>query len=338
MHYSSQSVGVFGATGYAGTELLKILSMHPKFELTFAQSRSATGKTVGDMFPLLSSVGGVRISREHDAEGIDIAFLCLPAGESMGLVPGLLKKGVRVVDLGPDYRLKPAPLFESVYGTKHTDPEDLELSTYGVTELNRQRISEAPVVANPGCYPTAALIALSPILDIIRGSIIIDAKSGTSGSGREPSQFNNHSEIGENIRPYNPNTHRHLPEITSQLAAINGQSLDVTFVPHLVPIVRGIEESIYLPGTPYAGVLSRLKSFYSGSKFVHVVEDASINMVLGTNHCVLQVSDLGNGTAIFSYIDNLGKGASGQAVQNANVMVGLPEDAGLAASGSGVGR
>ncbi len=338
MHYSSQSVGVFGITGYAGTELMKLLSIHPKFELTFAQSKSAIANTVGDMFPLLTSFGGVRISRENDAEGIDIAFLCLPAGESMGIVPGLLKKGVRVVDLGPDYRLKPARLFESVYGTRHTDPENLESSTYGVTELNRQKISEAPVVANPGCYPTAALIALSPILDIISGSIIIDAKSGTSGSGKEPSQFNNHSEIGENVKPYNPNRHRHLPEIATQLAAVNGHSYDITFVPHLVPIVRGIEESIYLPGTPYDGVLSRLKSFYSGSKFVHIVDDASINMVLGTNHCALQVSDLGNGTAIFSYIDNLGKGASGQALQNANVMVGFPEEAGLLASGCGVGR
>ncbi len=337
MHYSSQSVGVYGVTGYAGSELLRIISTHPSFELTFAQSGSASGARLGDIYPLLPAGAGIRVSAEPEVDGTDVAFLCLPAGESMSVVPKLVSKGIRVIDLGPDYRLKPASLFETVYGKKHSDPENLELSTYGVTELNREKISEAPVVANPGCYPTAALIALSPILDLINGSIIIDAKSGTSGSGKEPTQFNNHSEIGENIRPYNPNKHRHLPEISSHLSA-GEEYRDITFIPHLVPIVRGIEETIYLPGTACSGVISRLNSFYSGSKFVHVVDDASLNMVQGTNHCLLQVADLGSGTVIFSYIDNLGKGASGQAVQNANIMAGLPEETGLLHNGSGVGR
>lgn len=338
MHSSSLSVGIFGVTGYAGAELVRLISAHPSFDLSFAQSGSAKGAKLRDLYPALHSSGGMGIVSEPETSGTDIAFLCLPAGESMRVVPDLVRKGVRVVDLGPDYRLKPSSLFESVYRMKHTDAHNLEMSTYGITELNREKISEAMVVANPGCYPTAALIALSPIHDIIAGPVIIDAKSGTSGAGREPTQFNNHSEIGENIRPYNPNTHRHIPEITSFMSALSGSAPDITFVPHLVPIVRGIEETIYLPGTPYADVLGRLSSAYSDSRFVHVVADGSLNMVQGTNHCLLQVADSGMGTIVFAFIDNLVKGASGQAVQNANVMMGLPEESGLLLGGTGVGK
>lgn len=337
MHYTTQSVGVYGVTGYAGSELLRLISHHPNFHLSFAQSGSADGKKLGDIFPLLQSERNVPLSSEPDVDGTDIVFMCLPAGQSMNSVPKLVEKGIRVVDLGPDYRLKPSSLFEEVYGRKHTDPDNLEQSTYGLTELNRRAISEAPVVANPGCYPTAALLAIAPVADIIRGPVIVDAKSGTSGAGREPTLFNNHSEIGENIRPYNANSHRHMPEITSYISAA-GQHISLTFVPHLVPIVRGIEETIYLPGTPADEVKSRLSSFYSDSPFVHVVEDASLNMVQGTNHCLLQVAGSGADAIIFSYIDNLVKGASGQAIQNANVMSGLSEDAGLLLSGTGVGR
>lgn len=329
---------MYGITGYAGTELMRLISTHPGFELVFAQSSSADGSRVGDIFPLLPRGGDVKVSREPEVENADIVFLSLPTGGSMQVVPSLLGKGIRVVDLGADYRLSPASLFESVYGIKHMDEENLELSTYGVTEIGRGRIGESALVANPGCYPTAALIALFPVADLIGGGVIIDAKSGTSGSGREPTQFNNHSEIGQNVRPYNPDRHRHKQEITSLLSQRGLDASAVTFVPHLVPLVRGIEESIYLPGTDSAAVLERLTSFYSGSKFVHVVKEASINMVLGTNNCVLQVEPTGNGTVIFAYIDNLLKGASGQAVQNANVMMGLPEESGLLLAGSGVGR
>lgn len=334
MHSASLSVGIYGVTGYAGTELLKLLSVHPAFELTFAQSAHAGGTRLNELYPTLPLAHDMAVSTVSDPCGAEIVFLSLPAGESMHIVPALLRNGSRVVDLGPDYRLKPAALFEAVYRAVHTDQENLETSAFGLTELNRRMISEAQVVANPGCYPTAALIALGPIRDIISGPVIIDAKSGTSGSGREPTQFNNHSEIGENIRPYSPTSHRHVHEITSYI----GHSSDLVFVPHLVPIVRGIEETIYLPGTPYEAVLGRLSSFYSGSKFVHIVSDGSLNMVIGTNHCILQLVDSGQGTVIFSYIDNLVKGAGGQAVQNANVMAGLPEETGLMLGGNGVGR
>ena len=338
MHSSSMAVGIFGVTGYAGAELVRLISAHPSFELAFAQSNSAKGTRLRDLYPALRSTVGVEIVAEPEASGTDIAFLCLPAGESMRIVPDLLKRDVRVVDLGPDYRLKPSSLFEAVYKMKHTDVPNLETSTYGITELNRDKIGEAMIVANPGCYPTAALIALAPIHDIIAGPVIIDAKSGTSGSGKEPTQFNNHSEIGENIRPYSPNTHRHIHEITSFMTALSGSAPDLTFVPHLAPIVRGIEETIYLPGTPYGEVLGRLSSAYADSSFVHVVAEGSLNIVQGTNHCLLQVADTGKGTVVFAFIDNLVKGASGQAVQNANVMLGLPEETGLMFGGTGVGK
>lgn len=338
MHYSTLGVGVFGVTGYAGSELLKIISSHPNFDLTFAQSSSAAGSKVSDIFQLIGKGGDITICKEAEAVDADIVFTCLPPGESMKIIPRLVANDLRVVDLGPDYRLKPAALFESVYGQRHLDANNLETSAYGVSELNKGQISEAPLVANPGCYPTAALLALYPLADLIKGNVIIDAKSGTSGSGKEPSQFNNHSEIGQNIRPYNPDRHRHKHEISTFLAASGLNERNLTFIPHLVPIVRGIEETIYLPGVDFAEAAGRLRSFYEGARFVHVVKDGSINMIQGTNHCLLQVEETGNGTVVFSYIDNLLKGASGQAVQNANLMLGLPEDAGLMLGGSGVGR
>lgn len=338
MHYSTFGVGVYGVTGYAGSELMKIISAHPNLSLSFAQSSSASGAKVSDIFQFIARGGEVNISREPDPGDADIAFICLPPGESMRLVPGLIKKDVRVVDLGPDYRLKPASLFETVYGLSHSDPENLETSSYGVPELNKGQISEATLVSNPGCYPTAALLALYPVADLLTGNVIIDAKSGTSGSGKEPTQFNNHSEIGQNIRPYNPDRHRHKHEIVSFLSSFGVDGGNITFVPHLVPIVRGIEESIYLPGVDPVETADRLRSFYSKSRFVHVVGEGSLNMVQGTNHCLLQVEATGNGTVVFSYIDNLMKGASGQAVQNANVMMGLPEETGLIFGGTGIGR
>lgn len=338
MHYSTFGVGVYGVTGYAGSELMKIISSHPNLDLTFAQSSSAGGSKVSDIFPLMTRWGDLKICREADAFNADIVFTCLPAGESMRVIPGLMEKGARVVDMGPDYRLKPASLFESVYGVRHSDAENLETSAYGISELNRGQISESSIVANPGCYPTAALLALYPLAEIITGNVIIDAKSGTSGSGKEPSQFNNHSEIGQNIRPYNPDRHRHKHEISSFLSTFGIDGRNLTFIPHLVPIVRGIEETIYLPGVDWSEASGRLNAFYSGSKFVHVVKEGSINMIQGTNHCLIQVEETQNGTVVFSYIDNLLKGASGQAVQNANIMMGLPEDSGLMFGGTGVGR
>ncbi len=340
MHITeARRAGVFGIGGYAGSELLRIIAGHPGLELSYAQSGSLAGTELKSVYPWISS--DVIISGRddfRDADGIEIAFLCMPAGASMKLVPKLIDAGVRVVDLGPDYRLHPASLFEKTYSMQHLDAVNLENSIYGLPEINKRMISEAGIVANPGCYPTAALLSLVPVADLISGPVIVDAKSGTSGAGKEPSQFTHHSEIAENIVPYNINRHRHIPEIRCLLDEAAGRKVSLTFVPHLVPVVRGIEETIYLPGTESSEVRKRLVSFYSGSPFVRAGVEGSMNMVSGSNYCLIDVRDAGDGTILIVFIDNLMKGASGQAVQNANIMLNMPETSGLRMGPTGVGR
>ena len=340
MHISeARRAGVFGIGGYTGNELLRIIAGHPGLELSFAQSASMAGKKIRSIYPWLNSE--VVVSGREDfgeADGMDVAFLCMPAGASMKTVPKLIEAGVRVVDLGPDYRLHPASLFEQTYGMQHLDAVNLENSVYGLPEINRRMISEASIVANPGCYPTAALLSLLPIAPLISGPVIVDAKSGTSGAGKEPSQFTHHSEIAGNIAPYNVNRHRHMPEIKSLLDEAAGRKVGLTFVPHLVPIIRGIEETIYLPGTDAGEVGKKLASFYSDSPFVRAGIEGSLNLVSGTNYCVIDVRSTQDGTILLVFIDNLMKGASGQAVQNANIMLNLPETSGLLAGPTGVGR
>lgn len=340
MHISEvRRAGVFGIGGYTGNELLRIIAGHPGLELSYAQSASLAGKELRSVYPWMQNeiiIAGREELRETD--GMDIAFLCMPAGASMKIVPGLIDAGVRVVDLGPDYRLHPASVFEQTYGMQHIDAVNLENSVYGLPEINRGMISEAGVVANPGCYPTAALLSLVPIAKSISGQVIIDAKSGTSGAGKEPSQFTHHSEIAGNIVPYNVNRHRHIPEMTGILEEAAGRKIDLTFVPHLVPVVRGIEETIYLPGTDAEEVRKKLVSFYSGSPFVRAGVEGSLNMVSGTNYCLIDVRGTADGTILLVFIDNLMKGAGGQAVQNANIMLNMPETYGLLAGPTGVGR
>ncbi len=340
MHIAeTRRAAIFGVGGYTGNELLRILAGHPGLELSYAQSASLAGRALRGIYPWIES--DIVISGRDDfsnAEGIDVAFLCMPAGSGMKMVPRLLDAGVRIVDLGPDYRLRPASLFEQTYGMQHLDAGNLQNSVYGLTEINRRMISEAGIVANPGCYPTAALLSLVPIAELISGPVIIDAKSGTSGAGREPSQSTHHSEIAGNVMPYNVNSHRHIPEMTCMLEEVAGRKVSLTFVPHLVPVVRGIEETIYLPGTDGAEVRRKLSSFYAGSPFVRVGIEGSLNMVSGTNYCVMDIREGADGTILLVFIDNLMKGASGQAVQNANVMLNLPETSGLLAGPTGVGR
>ncbi|MCL4346592.1 MAG: N-acetyl-gamma-glutamyl-phosphate reductase [Candidatus Thermoplasmatota archaeon] len=339
MSLETRKAGIVGAGGYTGYELIRIINTHPGLELAYVQSEGLAGRPVSSVYPWMKN--DTVFSPRDELKGLfdtDIVFTCLPAGESMKIIPQLVDSGLRVVDLGPDYRLHPASAFESVYKTKHTDARNLQNSVYGLTEINRSMISEASVVANPGCYPTAALLALVPLSDIVGGSIVIDAKSGTSGAGKEPTLFTHHSEIGENIRPYSVNTHRHIAEISEVLSNITGRTQPFMFVPHLVPIVRGIEETIYLYDTDASEAEKRLSSFYADSPFVHIEHDCSLNMVSASNHCFIDVRQAGSNTILLVFIDNLMKGASGQAVQNANIMLSFPEDAGLTAAPSGVGR
>ncbi|MEM3852019.1 MAG: N-acetyl-gamma-glutamyl-phosphate reductase [Methanomassiliicoccales archaeon] len=329
------TAGIYGISGYTGMEMLKLLDSHPCFSIEVAQSRQFDGKKVKALTPLPVACGEVEIS-SSPAEVPDVAFLCLPAGDSMKLTPSLVERGAKVVDLSPDYRLHPAGVYEKIYGIKHTDPEGLDAAVYGLSEVMASEIASARIVANPGCYPTAALLALFPLAEKIEGPVIIDAKSGTSGSGKEPTAFNHHAEVAENVKQYSVGKHRHIPEIERQLRGA-GLTSEIMFVPHLVPLVRGLMTSIYLPSMDASEALTTLRSYYGGSHFVHVVEEASLKAVTGTNHCLLQISAVGGGCVIFSCIDNLLKGASGQAVQNANLMSGLPEETGLLRPSVGTG-
>jgi N-acetyl-gamma-glutamyl-phosphate reductase len=334
-----KKAGIIGVGGYTGYELLRIIDGHPGFEITYAQSEGMAGSRLGAFYPWMRQ-GDVTVSGKGDFSSVsdcDVVFTSLPAGESMKVIPRLIESGLRIVDLGPDYRLHDTSNFEQFYGMKHTDRKNLEKSVYGLTEIMRGMISEASLVANPGCYPTAALLALLPVADLIGGSVVIDAKSGTSGAGKEPTAQTHHPDIAENIRPYSVNKHRHIAEINEMLA-VSGKCLSPIFVPHLVPIVRGIEETIYLFDTDASAVAEKLHSYYRDSNFVHTGSNCSLNMVCSSNHCMIEVTEAGRNTIVMVFIDNLVKGASGQAVQNANIMLSLPEDAGLRFGPSGVGR
>lgn len=327
-------VGVYGITGYTGMELLKLLEMHPSMKLTAAQSRERKWNNVGELHPAIRRSASVPI-RESIDDPPELVFLCLPAGEAMKIGPALLSAGCRVVDLSPDYRLN-AQQYSSTYGMEHLDAAGLQYAAYGLTELNRGKVEEASIVANPGCYATAALLALAPLAPKLKGTVIIDAKSGTSGSGKDATPFNHHSEVAENIKPYSINKHRHIPEISGYLSSL-GSDPELIFVPHLVPIVRGLMATIYLPQMPAELALQMLTKMYRESMFVHVVRNAALKHVVGTNQCLIQVEKAGEGCILISCIDNLLKGASGQALQNANVMVGLPEESGLILPGTGTG-
>jgi len=315
---------VVGATGYLGGELLRVLSQHPDFELAAAVSQSRAGERLGDVYPNLSRFGDTTLTASTDPVDADVTFLAQPAGEAMKLAPSLLERGIRVVDLGPDYRLPDPGEYLRVYGKPHADPAHLPEAVYGIPELDRAAVRSARLVANPGCYPTATLLALAPLwrAGAIGTSVVVDAKSGTSGAGAAPTS-----------------TTHHVPEMRAALSTLTGSSPSILFVPHLVPLVRGILCSIY--PTPAgnvdpAGWADLERTAYEGEPFVRVGGVPRLPWAAGTNRCYLSVQPMGSGAVVFSALDNLGKGGATQAVQNANLMLGLPETAGLLQSGFGI--
>jgi N-acetyl-gamma-glutamyl-phosphate reductase len=336
------SAAVFGANGYLGGELLRLLSYHPELELTDAISRSQAGKTVGEVAPNVERFSDLVLRAEPNGLDVDVAFLAQGAGEAMKLVPSLLERGIRVVDLGPDYRLPLASEYARVYGREHTDVEHLAEAAYGLPELFGDTIRRARLVANPGCYPTATLLAVAPLSEAgeIAGPVFVDAKSGTSGSGAQPSASSHHPEAALTVLPYGTPEHRHAPEMAAALARLGGTAaVPLVFVPHLVPLVRGIFCSIY--ATPAEGAESARWSElyakrYAGSRFVRVGGVPKLPWAQGTNRCYLSVQFAGGAPVVFSAIDNLGKGGAAQAIQNANLMLGLDESTGLLHPGFGV--
>jgi len=342
-----KKIGIIGASGYTGGELLRLLSGHPEMEVAWATSRTFSGKEAREVFPYLGGFTDVVFeepSLDRIPEGLEAVLVALPHTEAMQAVPVLLDLGLKVVDLSADFRLDDGEVYSRWYGSEHTAPALLPGAVYGLTEWNRERVASASLVANPGCYPTAALLALLPLLKrglVKNGGIVVDAKSGVSGAGRSPKRNTLFAEANEGLTPYLAGRHRHIPEIQQELAKAAGKDVNLTFTPHLVPLSRGLLETIYLDlreGTGLAEVEAAFEEDYRAEPFVSVspagllpaVQDAA-----GSNICRLGYTDdpQGGRTIVVSAIDNLVKGASGQALQNLNLMLGFPETTGLGAPG-----
>jgi N-acetyl-gamma-glutamyl-phosphate reductase len=336
------SVVVFGATGYLGGELLRLLADHPQLKVEHAISKSQAGRPVAEVMPNLAGLyEGLAFEADGASVDADLAFLAQPPGEAMNVVPRLLERGVRAIDLGPDYRLPDPAEYARVYKRPHADPEHLAEAVYGLPELFGERLGGARLVANPGCYPTATLLALAPLWERrqITGPVIVDAKSGTSGAGHELSATSHHPEAALTVWPYGTPEHRHLSEMRGALERIAPGAPGLVFVPHLVPLVRGILCSIYptpAASADPAGWAALLAERYAGSPFVHVGPVPKLPWAQGTNRCYLSVQRSGDAPVLFSAIDNLGKGGAAQAIQNANLLFGWDEKAGLDRPGFGV--
>ena len=337
-------VGIYGATGYTGYELIKLLSCHPEAEVVFATSRSSARQRVSDLYPCPCDLRFVTpeeaVPGEPGFYDADVVFTCLPHGQAMGAVQQAWEAGVRAIDLSADYRLRDVDLYRQWYKVEHVAPELLSEAVYGLVEVYREQIAGARLVANPGCYPTGALLALYPLVvggHLADGRVIVDAKSGASGAGRKLSLTTHFCEVNEDFRPYSiGRAHRHTSELDQELSAWSGIDLSVVFSPHLLPVSRGILSTIYLtlePGWSVERLVELYQAEYVGEPFVHVLPAgslASLAYVTHTNRCALSFAAAGGDTFIlFAVIDNLVKGASGQAVQNMNVMYGLDETLGL---------
>ena len=364
---SKVRVAILGASGYTGAELVRILAHHPQVELAVLTADRRAGKPLGDVFPHLSWVNAPPLQSLESVEwpglDIDLVFCALPQGTTQKVIAGLLHEqkdglaaelvaessanlvaavpgAVRVIDLSADFRLRNADTYKQWYGHAHAAPGLQKGAVYGITEITRRLLPNTRLVANPGCYPTAAQLPLVPLLEkglILPYDIIIDSKSGVSGAGRAEKEANLYTEVTEGLRPYGVASHRHAPEIEQGLSDASGEPVTVTFTPHLIPMSRGILSTKYVrlsDGVSAADLRQALIQRYDGERFVQVMPEGQVpstHAVRATNYCIMNVfQDRAPGRAIvISAIDNLVKGASGQAVQNMNVMFGLKEDEGL---------
>ncbi|MEI2772601.1 MAG: N-acetyl-gamma-glutamyl-phosphate reductase [Candidatus Competibacter sp.] len=332
--------GIVGGTGYTGVELLRLLAVHPAVELAVITSRGEKGIKVADLFPNLRGRVNLAFVEPDDAvlKECDVVFFATPNGTAMKMVPTLLKAGVKVIDLAADFRLRQLVDWEQWYGMPHACPELLTEAVYGLPEVNRDAIRKARLVANPGCYPTAVQLGFLPLLEagvIDPESLIADAKSGVSGAGRKAEVGLLLCEASDSFKAYNVPAHRHWPEIRQGLATVAGRPVDLVFVPHLTPMIRGIHATLYATLTdPNVDLQGLFENRYAAEPFVDVLPPQShpeTRGVRGANQCRLAVHRPRNGktVVVLSVIDNLVKGAAGQAVQNMNLMFGLSESAGL---------
>lgn len=333
------TVGIVGGTGYTGVELLRLLAQHPKCELTVITSRKEAGMGVAELFPNLRGHVTLKFSDPAKAglSSCDLVFFATPNGVAMEQARALVDAGVRIIDIAADFRIKDVALWEQWYGIKHACPELVAEAVYGLPELHRERIREARLVANPGCYPTAVQLGFLPLLEagiVDAEHLIADAKSGVSGAGRKAEVHTLLAEASDNFKAYGVAGHRHHPEIAQGLTAVAGRAVGLTFVPHLTPMIRGIHATLYARLTRRAELQTLYEKRFAQESFVDVMPAGShpdTRSVRGANVCRIAVhqprgADI---AVVLSVIDNLVKGASGQAVQNMNIMFGFPEATGL---------
>lgn len=333
------NVGIMGATGYAGEELIDILLRHPQARITDISAKIDKARKISDIFPRFKDRIEL-ICTEPDIKQIlakcDLVFLALPHTVSMELAPALLKAGKKVIDLSADYRLKDTKIYEKFYNARHKDKLNLTDAVYGLPEIYRLKIKNARLIANPGCYPTLSILALAPLVAfglVETGSIVIDAKSGVTGAGRKLAEGFLFSELNEDFKAYKVNMHQHSPEINQELSKLAGKKISVTFVPHLLPLSRGILATIYVKKiqnkkSKIQNLTNLYKKFYKKEPFVRIRDEGDfprLKDVLRTNFCDIGIKDGPDSIIIIAAIDNLLKGASGQAVQNMNIMYKFPE-------------
>ncbi len=332
-------VGIVGGTGYTGVELLRLLAQHPEVQLQAITSRKEAGMPVCDMYPSLRGRVGLKFVEPGGAglSGCDVVFFATPNGIAMQEARALLDAGVRVIDLAADFRIKDVALWEKWYGMQHACPDLIAEAVYGLPELNRQKIQGARLIANPGCYPTAAQLGFLPLLEAGLADlthVVADCKSGVSGAGRKAEVPTLFSEASDNFKAYAVSGHRHLPEIRQGLELMSGKSVNLTFVPHLTPLIRGIHATLYVRLTGEVDLQSLYEQRFADEYFVDVLPQGAhpeTRSVRGSNLCRIAVHrpQGGDVAVILSVIDNLTKGAAGQAVQNMNILFGFPENMGL---------
>ena len=333
-------VGIVGGTGYTGVELLRLLARHPQVELKAITSRKEAGMPVAEMFPNLRGRVTLAFSTPEEAglETCDVVFFATPNGVAMQQTRALLDAGVKVIDLAADFRIKDIAVWEKWYKMEHACPDLVAEAVYGLPEINRDKIKGARLIANPGCYPTAVQLGFLPLLEagaVDTGFLVADAKSGVSGAGRKPETHILFAETADNFKAYAVAGHRHWPEIKQGLDSFAGTPVDFTFVPHLTPLIRGIHATLYAKVSADVDLQALFEKRYAGEAFVDVLPAGShpeTRSVRGANVCRIAVHrpQGGDTVVVLSVIDNLVKGAAGQAVQNMNILFGLPEDTALA--------
>lgn len=332
-------VGIVGGTGYTGVELLRLLAQHPDVVISAITSRKESGMAVSEMFPNLRGRVGVCFSDPQTAplKNCDVVFFATPNGIAMQQVRELLDAGVRVIDLAADFRIKDVAVWEKWYGMQHACPELIAEAVYGLPEINRDKIKGARLIANPGCYPTAVQLGFLPLIEaglVKTDNLIADCKSGVSGAGRKAEVSTLFAESADNFKAYGVSGHRHLPEIAQGLSEARGAPVELTFVPHLTPIIRGIHATLYARLESEADLQALYEKRYQDEYFVDVLPAGThpeTRSVRSSNICRIAIHrpQEGNTVVVLSVIDNLVKGAAGQAVQNMNILFDLPESTGL---------